>query len=59
MADPKSDPFLDLYVEPCSDCMNGDHNFCIGRTIDHALDEYVPCPCRSAGHQMTQEPTRD
>lgn len=49
------DPFLDLYVEPCTDCMNGDHNFCIGRTTDHALDQYVPCPCRAAGHQMPKE----
>lgn len=38
------------YVEPCPECAVGKCNNCDGRTLDHALDEIVPCPCRDAGH---------
>lgn len=38
------------YVEPCPECIAGKHRNCDGRTLDHARDEFVPCPCRAAGH---------
>lgn len=38
------------YVEPCPECVAGKHRNCDGRTLDHARDEFVPCPCRAAGH---------
>lgn len=50
------DPLLDSYVEPCPWCHVGEHAFC-DDTLEHALDEYVPCPCRIAGHSSTQERT--
>lgn len=40
------------FVEPCPDCAWGRCNMCAGRTVDHALDETVPCPCRAAGHKI-------
>lgn len=44
------------YVEPCPECACGKCNNCDGRTLDHALDEIVPCPCRSAGHTTKDVP---
>lgn len=38
------------FVEPCPECAAGKHENCDGRTLDHATDEIVPCPCRAAGH---------
>lgn len=43
------------YVEPCPDCAAGDCCWCDGKTLDHALDEFVPCPCRAAGHYPALE----
>lgn len=40
------------YVEPCPECSVGKHGNCDGRTLDHARDEIVPCPCRAAGHNL-------
>lgn len=44
------------YVEPCPDCAGGDHQFCDGKTLDHEIDEFVPCPCRVAGHSHQEFP---
>lgn len=41
----------DTWVEPCPDCGGGDHDLCDGQTLDHARDEFVPCPCRVTGHR--------
>lgn len=52
--DPLRDPGLELklYVEPCPECAVGKCGNCDGRTLDHATDEIVPCPCRAAGHDV-------
>lgn len=39
------------FVEPCPDCAAGDHDLCDGTTLDHAIDQFVPCPCRETGHR--------
>lgn len=49
-------PVPPSYVEPCPDCHLGEHAWCDGKTLDHALDEFVPCPCRSAGHPPRSTP---
>lgn len=49
------DLLLDSYVEPCVDCSSGDCNMCEGRTVDHATEEHVPCPCRAAGHEQLED----
>lgn len=39
------------FVEPCPECACGKCGNCDGRTLDHAIDQIVPCPCRAAGHE--------
>lgn len=45
----------DHYVEPCPECAVGKHGNCDGRTLDHATDEIVPCPCRAGNHGALQD----
>lgn len=45
----------DHYVEACPECAVGKHGNCDGRTLDHATDEIVPCPCRAGNHGSLQD----
>jgi hypothetical protein len=56
VADAVADLVSSPYVEPCPDCVAGDHQFCDGRTLDHSKDEFVPCPCRADGHDPKDLP---
>jgi len=39
-------------VQPCPECAAGKHRICIGQSWDETTDDFAPCPCQQAGHDL-------